>query len=329
MTITLDPGKTLDDLLHFALNTALVAVKATAGSIMMLNQEAKELHIKARLGPPRQRRVSEPVFQVDGGSIASQVVKSKRPSRSADAPAESSFVATQPGEPHFRSLLCVPIIDSLGKVYGVVSADHEQTQWFAADAEETLEEFGRQLGRIVADRISVPEALRQITEQLTRETNDGDIERILNDIANSIRKALGADVVLLYQYDEASKQFSRTRDGSPTTSGHLHHPEYMRTPVYLTDFPYQVLKNGRPVFLSDLNTQTEETMSIRARITRHGQEHPHRERFCVREGIKSLVGLPLIRRQPDEAPEFVGVLFVNYRDQHVFNIDEQTALQAF
>jgi len=329
MTITLDPGKTLDDLLHFALNTALVKVNAIAGSVMMLNHEAEELHIKARLGPPRQRRTTEPVFPVSGNSIASYVVKHKKTYRTGDAQAVPFFATTQPGEPHFKSLLCVPIIDSAGNVYGVVSADNEHENRFTDNDEKTLEEFGRELGGIVAARISVPEALRRITEQLMSETTDGDIERTLHTIADYIRNALGADVVLLYQYDEASDKFIRTRDGSPTTSGELHHSEFMRTPVYQTDFPYQVLKNGKTLFISDVGTQTEEAMSIRSRIIRHGQEHPNRDRFSVREGIKSLVGLPLIRNRPDKNGEFVGVLFVNYRKEHVFNIDEQTALMAF
>ncbi len=335
MNLTLDPNKTLDDLLHFALNTALVKVRATAGSIMMLDASRSELHIKARLGAPRERRASEPVFDVNGPGIASSVARTGTSRCTPDAAMESDFDAKQPGPPHFRSLLCVPIraptaefCGAVSKVYGVINADHEEPSRFTEADKEVLEEFGQALGSVVAERISIPEALRRITAPLTDESAAGDTESTLQQIAGNIRNALGADVVILYQYDHASNKFIRTRDGGPTISGELSHPEFMKTEVRETDGPYQVLMNEKPVFIADVASQTEEAVALRKRITRSGQANPSRERFALREGISSLVGLPLIHTR-STGHEFVGVLFINYKRRHVFNIDETTAVMAF
>jgi len=109
MQMNLDPGKTLHEFLHLVLNFALVKVNATAGSIMMLDESGSELHIKARLGPPRQRRTDEPIFEVNGEGIASCVVREKRAHNSPNVESDTLFKTTQSGSPHFTSLLCVPI----------------------------------------------------------------------------------------------------------------------------------------------------------------------------------------------------------------------------
>lgn len=327
MDLKLEPNQTLDDLLRFALNAALVKINASAGSIMMLDETGSKLCIKARLGAPRAGRKNEPVFDVNSGGIASAVVRTRNSRCTPDAAKAPDFIATQPGSPHFKSLLCAPITAG-DKVYGVINADHEEPSRFTISHQTQLEEVAQLLGSVVAERISIPEALRRMTAHLTCDTADGDTESILQEIADDIRNALGADIVILYQYDHESKKFVRTRDGIPTISGTLNHPEYMKTEVRETDGPYQVLLNQNPIFIDDVNAQTEEAIALRKRITRIGQENPNRDRFALRERISSLVGLPLIHMR-STGPEFVGVLFINYRHKQVFNIDETTAMLAF
>lgn len=330
MVVNLDPSKTLDDFLHLVLNTALVKVKASAGSLMMVDSSGKELHIKARLGPPRERRTSEPVFEIQGEGIASYVARERRARIVKNVATEDLFKRTQHGKLHFKSLLCVPILYK-GRVYGVINADHEREDRFNARHRNAVTRLCKDVAPIIAERISVPEALSRITARLSRETAGGDIEKTLSDIAHNIKSALGADVVLLYQYEQSRDEFVRTRNGGPTVAGKLEHPEFMKTAVYRTDVPYQILKSGEPVFIPDTSAQTDEALHLRHRITRHGQKHPKRERFCIREGILSLVALPLIHSHANASKdkEFVGVLFVNYGREHNFNIDEKAALKSF
>jgi class 3 adenylate cyclase len=328
MEISFDPENihTLDDLLNYALNAALVKVSATAGSIMLIDQSARQLHVKVRLGPPRQRRVNEPVFEIDGMGIASHVVKTKKSYCSPNAQSDSHYKETQSGPPHFQSLLSVPI-QIPGKIFGVLNADHETQNKFTSNDEKNLEKFCGELAKKMADRISVVEAIRRITERLTHESVNGDIEKTLKDIADNIRNALGADVVILYQYDQVLDKFIRTRKGTPTVSGEIWHPEFMQTDVHPGDFPYAVLKQGENIFVSNMDAATGDTTDLKAKVLRRGQ--PHRDRFCIREGVKSMVALPLIHQREASEKEFVGVLFVNYRSQHIFGIDEKSALATF
>ena len=323
----LNPDKTLDDLLHSILNLALVAVNAPAGSIMMLDHSKSELHIKARLGPPRKGRTDEPVFKVSGDGIASKVVREGKPYISGNVEKDSFFKETREGAPEFKSLLSVPIIREKN-VFGVINADHESKDHFSESDLNKLKSFADQVAPVIAERISVPEALRKITAEITRETQEGDIEKLLQLIADNIRNALGADIVILYQYDHESNEFVLTKEGGPTYSGVLEHTKFMKNPVYQTDVPYQILKNEQAIYHEESEYE-DIPIDLTSKIIRKGEEYPDRERFCKREKIKSLAALPLIYKKPDEQNEFVGVLFVNYRRNHVFNIDEKDALEAF
>lgn len=324
----LDPGKTLEDLLHAVLNLALVEVGAPAGSLMMLDRQKRELHIRARLGPPRKRRTDEPIFMIKGKGIASKVAGEGQPHISPNVETDKCFRKTRKGASAFKSLLCVPIMVK-EEVFGVINADHEGKNHFTTDDLTRLKTFADHVAPVIAERISVPEALRKITVELTRETQVGDIENLLRLIADNIRNALGADVIILYQYDHESKQFVRTGEGGPTVSGDLMHPEFMKNPVYQTDVPYQILKNEQPVYVAEVSGHADDPLDLASKIIRKGEEHPNRERFCKREGVRSLAALPLIYRKPNDHNDFVGVLFVNYRRKHVFNIDEEDALEAF
>lgn len=324
----LNPNKTLDDLLHLVLNLALIAVKAPAGSIMMIDHSKRELHIRARLGPPRKGRTDEPVFKIRGKGIASKVAKEGKPHISGNVEADPCFKKTRSGVPVFKSLLSVPIMIEKN-VFGVINADHERKNHFTDEDLSQLTSFVDQVAPVIAERISVPKALRTITVELTREPQEGDIDKILRLIADNIKSALGADIVILYQYDHDSKQFVRTGEGGPTISGDLKHPKFMKNPVYQTDVPYQILKNEQAVYIPEVSGHADDPIDLRSKIIRKGEEHPERTRFCKRENVRSLAALPLIYRKPDEQNDFVGVLFVNYRRKHVFNIDEQDALEAF
>jgi GAF domain-containing protein/class 3 adenylate cyclase len=323
-----DPDRTIDDLLHMALNIALVEAETTAGSILMKDQSQTELHIKARLGLPHKGRQSEPAFKIGGKGIASAVAKTGNALRIGDVSKEPAFLPLRPGPLHFKALLCVPIKHK-GDIFGVISADHEKAGHFSERHLNKLKSLGIELGKIIADKISVPEALQRITEHLMHETADGDVEKTLQQVAENIRNALGADLVILYQYDSESEKFIRTGEGTPTVSGELLCPEYMTTDVFDKDVPYHILKSTEAVYVPDVGAQTDDAASLRHQLARLGQPHPDRARFSIREKIKSVVGLPLIDKQSSGTTDHVGVLFVNYRQKHVFNSDEKAALQTF
>ena len=76
--IEVEKTQTLDTMLHQIINLALVAVKAEAGSLMLVDNRRGILQIKARLGNPRPGRKREQVYQIADNYIASWVVKNKK-----------------------------------------------------------------------------------------------------------------------------------------------------------------------------------------------------------------------------------------------------------
>lgn len=323
------PGQTRDALLHSVLNSGLVDVGAPAGSIMIIDPAAKELHIKARLGPPRAGRKGEPVFPLAAGGIAGWVARNGAARLVSDVTLEPDFHRTRESEHEFKSLLCVPIVWE-GKVLGVINADHESASYFAPNHQAKLEELGKQLGESLAKRISVPEAFQLISRKLAHQASAADIGQTLHDIADSIKRAMDADIVILYEYDQMLHKFIHGPKGMPTICGEIRHPEYMGSPIYPTDVPHQILMGGSSVYIPDLIEGKAAPLSIfTMSVRRQGQLNPERSRFAEREGIRSLASVPLIHGAPDGSPEYVGVLFVNYKQTHVFNIDEKEALATF
>lgn len=335
----IDKDKTLGDLLNSFLNLALSEVGATAGSIMMveraLDGHSKVLRIKARLGPPRKHRREEPIFEIDGDGvsplgIATHAVRTQKPVLCKDVNDDDKFRPST-AQSHFRSLMSVPII-SHGTVYGVINADHEEVSHFGPNDLVRLSRIAKRVSGIIADRQSVLASLRETISKLTEEMGNGDIDATLKSMTDSIWRAMGADIVILYQYDQAANVFVLTKDGKPTISGTLRHPEHMQSKVYDTDVPYRIMEKGA-LFIHETK-QDEPATILREKIVRSGDD---RQRFAVREGVCSLASLPLecVSRdparstEPGAAREKVGLLFVNYRNPHTFSMDERDALESF
>ena len=316
----INPNQTLDDLLHSLLNEALVSVNAPSGSLMKFDEIHATLHIKSRLGPPSADRKEEPIFWLSSKKgIASKVASEKKAYICNDVSADNNFLKIRKKQPVFKSLLSVPIILNK-KLFGVINADHSKSGHFEKTDISKVNKVLNTYLPVISERIDLLQALANVSSQLTRQYTISDMREVLNSIADNIRSALGADIVILYQYDMENDRFL-TENKGPTISGNLKHPQYMLTEVEKRDVPYDILKGGSSRFIPGINNEKIFTERVeRARLDR--------DRFCKRERIASLAALPLASDSMREK-EFVGVMFVNYKKKHIFYADEQNAIESF
>lgn len=313
--------QTLDAMLHQVLNQALVMIGARAGSLMLVDNKQGILQIKARLGEPRPGRRDERVFRIEDRSIASTVVRERQSHICDHIDQDPLFLSSRTAR-NFLSLLSVPIVHN-NQVLAVINADSPQPGFFDVHKQRLLEEVACEAAGPIAERISVLSALAEVGFQLTLLPRRGGIDSVLEKIAELAVRSLGADVVTVYQYDQAADEFLVEGTG-PTIGGDVWDPRPMQRKVYPRDVPWTVVKERKPGFYVDVPEQE----FLTSQVSRPDQEP--RPRFVAREGIKSMAALLLPFRAaeiPNE--EVVGVMFANYRTPHTFNIDETAALATF
>lgn len=317
----IDTNQTLDSLVLQVLNTALVACDAKSGSLMMVDNKRGVLQIKARLGTPKAGRTNEPIFFAGDSSIAGWVAKHKKPYLCKDVAKDHHFSASRSGK-NFASLLSVPIVHN-GKLLAVINADSRETNYFTKRHQNRLQRVADQISKPLAERISITDALAQIGVELTRLPKGGGVDLVLSKIANLALRALGADIITLYQYSQEKDTFLVEGKG-PTIAGAINNPGPMNRKVHPGDVPFRVVKEGRSGFYPDVGNEP----FLRDPVSRPGEQN--RPRFIKREGIHSMAALLLpFQAGKQHNNEVVGVMFASYRSPHEFNIDEVAALASF
>jgi PAS domain S-box-containing protein len=207
-----------------------------------------------------------------------------------------------------QSCALVPItIDE--RVYGLIFLESDRPDFFTEDDLLVLEAFSSQAA-IALKNANFVNKLQRVTETFPRISElNVDIDKVLENIADIAAEVLETDVLVLYQYDEKTKNV----EWPPIVRGFLYYPEFMKMPVDEKDAPYLFINRGEYHFadksLEDPIMVPEEKTPPRTGIP---------SRFLEREKIKSSAGL-LLR----VGREIVGVIFVNYRSPHKFNEDER------
>jgi hypothetical protein len=316
--IPIERTQTLDSLLHQVLNLALVRVGAEAGSLMLVDNKRGILQIKARLGKPQAGRKQEVVFKKTDQCIAAHVVETQRSYLCPNVQKDPLFAPSRSGQ-NFASLLAVPIVYQ-GKVLAVINADDSRKGRFSKADLQRLEGVAREAAEAIANRISPLEALTRVGVELARSPREGGVGAVLDKIAHLALQSLGADIVTVYQYDQA-KDYFPVEGTEPTIAGEIRDPTPMRRKVYPGDVPWTVVHQRKSDFYSDVSQQS----FLKGEVDRPGDTP--RLRFIEREGIKSMAALLLPHRAADNKSEqVVGVMFANYRSPHEFNIDEIDAV---
>jgi GAF domain-containing protein len=318
--IELEPTQTLDTILHQILNQALIAAEAEAGSLMLVDDKRGILQIKARLGKPRPGRKTEPEYKIGETGIASRVVMNKRAYLCPNVETDSFFTPSSSGK-NFSSVLSVPIVYE-DKVLAVINADAEKKSYFTWSHREKLETIAQQVAAPIAERVRVLKAKAEVGIELSCLPGEGGVDHVLKRIAQLAVPSLGGDWVTIYPYDQGKDEFLVEGTG-PIVAPEVWAANLMRHKVYAGEAPWMVVKKHKSGFYSDVQKED----SLTRPIERPGDTP--RLRFVEREGIKSMAALLLPFSAAELKEEVVGVMFVNYRTHHEFNVDEASLFATF
>ena len=316
-------NQSVDNLLHLLLNEALVSINAKSGSLMILDELGKTLKIKSRLGPPNPERISEPIFRFeDKLGIAVKVIREKKAYISNNL-AKDKYFNNYREKTKLKSILCVPIIYSK-KVLGVINIDDENENCFKAPDIDKVSNIILKYEKFLTNRVPPLQSLAETSKLLTLHHSHENIEIVLKKIAKNALTALGADIVILYQYDNKRSKFLGNKSG-PVYAGDIKYPKFMTDPVHPQDVPYQILKNQHPLYIEE-NIQSQQFLT--QPISRGPGKN--RDRFTIREKVASLAALKLtVSSTENGEDENVGVMFVNYRDKYKFDDEEKHAIETF
>jgi len=161
--------------------------------------------------------------------------------------------------------------------------------------------------------LSILETLLEVTQSLVVVR---DIESLLQKIAESAGSVLGADVIVLYEYQEETGDVRM----APVLWGDIQHPEVLRGRgrIHKESLVFKMLEKTEPFYAHNAREGWAQFI----------EEWPPEEGkpggFVHREGIASSAAMPLIVDK-----ETVGVLFVNYRTPCAFDWEKQRTIELF
>lgn len=155
---------------------------------------------------------------------------------------------------------------------------------------------------LALSNLRIKNNLEKLNETGQKLTQKLDTENILQEAVDSIREATKADIVSLHRYDDINQTFK-----FPILySGELFEPDFP-SPDYSRpdDTATLTLQHGEPIFAQDGRSLYEKL---------GGNNEKRRGNFEVREKVASTVALPL-----KVGEQSVGVLFINFRQPHLFS----------
>ncbi|PWH12325.1 MAG: hypothetical protein DDG60_13650 [Anaerolineae bacterium] len=141
------------------------------------------------------------------------------------------------------------------------------------------------------------------------------LKDVLDEVAQTALKVLGADLVDLYHYNEEEDRFLLP----PSLAGSRSSPS--PTAIYKDDVLYQLLDVRQPMYITD--SQHDPRTNGPFQPNRPADTRT-RQRFVVREGIQSTAAIPLM-----VAGKTVGALFINYRTPQTFPAHQKELIEIF
>ncbi len=195
-TKLVNSGAPLQELLEAVTQASVELVGADASSIMLLDEERRELLIKASTGlqPGGEEAVS---FKV-GEGVAGWVAEHRKPAMISDAASDPRFKTLGEQSVAIGSLLCVPLLTREG-VIGTLTVSSPQQKAFGQDHEELLMYLG---GSIVKDIENARLYRLSITDSLTKAYNRQFLYQKLPDEIERSRRYGDPLSVVLFDIDE-------------------------------------------------------------------------------------------------------------------------------
>ncbi|NBV24244.1 MAG: GAF domain-containing protein [Proteobacteria bacterium] len=294
---------TLDaqEALKLILREAVRLMRATSGSVVLVNPTSRYLEIQAAHGlPPDLADFKLPV----GLGITGWVARTGRPARVGDVTKDARYVRLRP---EVRSELAVPLLIN-NNVRGVINVDADRLNAFTADDQALLEELTLQAARVIQNtwlyeqlrlKARLFESLASVSQTINSTLNLDDALRVITREACQLMDAKMSSLLLL----DESREWLDLRASHGAGADYLTKPRLNVAESLVGN----VVRRRRPI--QDENVQTSgryQNISM-----------------ARREGLVSLLSVPLVF-----GGQALGVLNVYRGTPHIFPNEEVRILTA-
>lgn len=207
---------------------------------------------------------------------------------------------------------------------GLLFINYRAPHKFTEEEQNSIRLFAHQAGIAIHNALLVrrsqkqTQALKELHEigpGLLSIPSRKKIRNVLDEVAQTARKALGADLVDLYHYNEEEDRFLLP----PSLAGERSSPSPKA--IYQDDVLYQLFQARKPLYITDSQRDPRT----------NGPFHPNRpadtqtrQRFVIRERVQSTAALPLMIDG-----KTVGALFINYRKPQTFPEHQRELIEIF
>jgi len=208
---------------------------------------------------------------------------------------------------------------------GLMFANYRTKQEFTTEQRELIELFANQaaiaiynarLYRAERDRRQALARLSQLSQRLVSIGEEhGNVRDLLNEIAQSAKEVLRADIIELYEYLHSK----RTYELPQISVGERKGPFVSKQEIYQDDSVLQLIDRDQPSYIE--NSQIDDSIGSDYKVIRPDMPA---ERFAIREKIQSTAAIPL--KAGDEP---VGLMFANYRVRQEFTAEQKELIELF
>ena len=211
------------------------------------------------------------------------------------------------------------------ELVGILFVNYRSPQTFSKQQRELIELFADQAAIAIYNSRLYQQA-RQQSEILKRLQGIGidlvsltgtseDLHFILEKIARSAQELLGADLVDFYQYFENLGEYTLP----PVQVGERRAPNVKKEHIRKDDVIWSIIKGKQSQYILD----SQGDKGLNTSFVENRKDLP-KERFVIREEIKSTAAVPLL-----VGKEVVGALFANYRTSQAFPSEQRSLVELF
>lgn len=287
----LDSEKILDLVLREAVNV----MRATSGSVALIDPHTQWLQIEVAIGlSAKARQLKMPI----GRGITGWVAKTGQPLRVPDVAADPRYVAARRG---VRSELAVPLTVE-GALIGVLNVDSTRRNAFSAEDEELLVAIANHAAKVihhswlyqaVAHNGRQLEALFSVAQSII---SSHDLQNILHRVTSDACQLMGTKVCSLMLLNPS-------RDRLELRACHGAGPDYLQKPPLPVDDSLTgvVVRRRKPIQVFDVQ---------------HHDAFRHIE-LARKEGLVSLLSVPMIG-----GDTVIGALSVYTSEPHRYSLQE-------
>lgn len=294
---TLEPQEAL----HLILREAIRLMRATSGSVVLINPTTGFLEIEAAQGlPPAAAQLKLRV----GEGITGWVAQTGKPVRCGDVQADTRYIMVGPD---IHSELAVPL-EVQGELRGVLNVDSEQPDAFSADDQELLEALALQAARVIHNtwlyeqlrlKARLFETLVSVGQSIHSATNFDDALKVITREACLLMEARMCSLLLL----------DPTREWLDLQASHGAGTAYLQKPRLRVDDSLlgTVVRRQKPLQV--------ENVQVSGRY--------QNVEIARQEGLVSLLSVPLVFGR-----QAIGALNVYSGQPHSFSNEEIRILTA-